>query len=249
MNSQLNMYFSSKRALANGISLSGSPLYSSLFPFIALKLLNIYGWRGSFIIIAGLNLNIAAFATLVRPIVYQSDDSEIPVTKNVDKIYKPNKKSFLEKYWVCLFLLLCNVFLMFGFASPFVYIVPFANELGFPESDAATLLAFANVGDFIGRPLCGFLMAKIDIIKRKIMLSTVIALSFYSIIQLIPIFSSRWNPLVVYSILLGFWYGVICVLNMTAIPLIMGTKRLNTYFSWFFGCGSVPTFISGYIAG
>ena len=245
------MYFLSKRALANGVSLSGSPLYSTLFPFIALKLLSLYGWRGSFIVIAGLNLHILAFAALIRPIVFQSDlPSDVRVTLDVDKIYKPNKKSFLRKYWVCLLLLICNVILMFGFASPFVYIVPYAGELGFPQSDAAGLLACTCVGDFVGRPLCGVLMARVDIVKRKIMLSTVFALSMYTLIQLIPIFTTRWLPLVVYSVLLGFWYGVIVVLNMTAIPLIMGTdKRLNTYFAWIFCCGTVPSFVSGYVVG
>ena len=220
-----------------------------MFPFIALKLLSIYGWRGSFIVFAGLHLNILAFAALIRPIVFQSDRPEVQVTLDVDKIYKRNKKSFLRKYWVCLLLLMCNVILMFGFASPLVYIVPYAGELGFPQSDAAGLLACTCVGDFVGRPLCGVLTAKVDVLRKKILLSTVFALLMFTVIQLIPIFTTRWVPLVAYSVLLGFWYGVIVVLNMTAIPLIMGTERLNTYFAWFFCCGTVPTFVSGYVVG
>ncbi|CAH1271591.1 SLC16A12 [Branchiostoma lanceolatum] len=66
--SMVGKYFDKKRALANGIAFSGVSVGNIVFPPVFTYLIEEYGWRGSFLIAAGVMLNITAFAALLRPI-------------------------------------------------------------------------------------------------------------------------------------------------------------------------------------
>ncbi|XP_035683158.1 monocarboxylate transporter 13-like isoform X2 [Branchiostoma floridae] len=66
--SLVGKYFDKKRAIANGIAFSGVGVGNIVFPLIFTYLIEEYGWRGSFLIAAGVMLNITAFAALLRPI-------------------------------------------------------------------------------------------------------------------------------------------------------------------------------------
>ncbi|XP_078685232.1 monocarboxylate transporter 13-like isoform X1 [Branchiostoma floridae x Branchiostoma belcheri] len=66
--SMVGKYFDKKRAIANGIAFSGASVGNIVFPLVFTYLIEEYGWRGSFLIAAGVMLNITAFAALLRPI-------------------------------------------------------------------------------------------------------------------------------------------------------------------------------------
>ncbi len=56
---------------------------------------------------------------------------------------------------------MANLILTLGFASPFVYLVPYVTtELGCSPIQAASLLSVAAVGDCVSRPLCGALLSR-----------------------------------------------------------------------------------------
>ncbi|KAI8518480.1 hypothetical protein Bbelb_044970 [Branchiostoma belcheri] len=66
--SLVGKYFDKRRAIANGIAFSGVGVGNVVFPLLFTYLIEEYGWRGSFLIAAGVMLNITAFAALLRPI-------------------------------------------------------------------------------------------------------------------------------------------------------------------------------------
>ncbi|UYV83097.1 hypothetical protein LAZ67_22002212 [Cordylochernes scorpioides] len=61
-------YFSTKRALATGIAVCGSGVGAFVFAPACQMLLQVFDWKGSLIILAGLNLNCAVFGALMRPL-------------------------------------------------------------------------------------------------------------------------------------------------------------------------------------
>lgn len=75
---QVNLYFSRWRGVANGIVTCGTAFGAALMPLVFQRFSQILGWRGTFFIIAGLELNICVFAALIRPI---SNVSESKLTK------------------------------------------------------------------------------------------------------------------------------------------------------------------------
>lgn len=63
-------YFESKRSLATGIAVCGSGVGTFAFAPLATILLQIYGWKGANLILAGMILNCVIFGALMRPLEY-----------------------------------------------------------------------------------------------------------------------------------------------------------------------------------
>ncbi|XP_078572993.1 monocarboxylate transporter 13-like [Branchiostoma floridae x Branchiostoma japonicum] len=68
----LGRYFDKRRALVNGIALSGSGATFALAPVCQL-LEQTYGWRGALLLLGGLTLNLCVSGALLRPIVLAAD--------------------------------------------------------------------------------------------------------------------------------------------------------------------------------
>lgn len=76
----VNFYFHKKRALATGIAVCGAGVGTFVFAPLGEALLEMYGWKGSTWILAGLMLNCVMFSTLYRPMDsghLSTDESEI----------------------------------------------------------------------------------------------------------------------------------------------------------------------------
>ncbi|XP_047104066.1 monocarboxylate transporter 13-like isoform X2 [Schistocerca piceifrons] len=64
----VGFYFERWRALATGIAVCGSGIGTMLIAPLSSTLINTFGWRGTFLIQAGLVLNCAIFGALFRPL-------------------------------------------------------------------------------------------------------------------------------------------------------------------------------------
>ncbi|PSN31947.1 hypothetical protein C0J52_21417 [Blattella germanica] len=64
----VGFYFEKWRALATGIAVCGSGIGTFLMAPLVTALIQTFGWRGAFLIQAGLVLNCAVFGTLFRPL-------------------------------------------------------------------------------------------------------------------------------------------------------------------------------------
>lgn len=60
------LYYNKYRSIATGISTSGSGLGSAIMPVLVGFLIDVYSWKGSIIFVAGLNLHLFIFASLLR---------------------------------------------------------------------------------------------------------------------------------------------------------------------------------------
>jgi MFS family permease len=60
------LYYDKHRSLATGVATAGSGLGGIVFPNFVQYLIDEYGWRGSFLILAGINLNTFVFSALIR---------------------------------------------------------------------------------------------------------------------------------------------------------------------------------------
>jgi len=63
----VSYYFNARRALATGIAVCGSSIGAFVLAPLMSLLLNLYGWRGANLIIAGVILNGLVCAALYRP--------------------------------------------------------------------------------------------------------------------------------------------------------------------------------------
>ncbi|KAJ8316159.1 hypothetical protein KUTeg_006173 [Tegillarca granosa] len=64
-----SLYFTKKRALANGIAMSGGGMGIFVYGYLCNFLLSIYNWQNTLLILSGLLLNCIVFGALFRPLV------------------------------------------------------------------------------------------------------------------------------------------------------------------------------------
>ncbi|XP_052104720.1 monocarboxylate transporter 12-like isoform X1 [Mytilus californianus] len=72
----VGIYFEKKKSFAMGISVCGTGVGTFIFAPIVEGLLNEYGWKGSTLILGGIVLNLAVFASLLRPHVNHFDNDK-----------------------------------------------------------------------------------------------------------------------------------------------------------------------------
>uniref|UniRef100_A0A183A1L2 MFS domain-containing protein n=1 Tax=Echinostoma caproni TaxID=27848 RepID=A0A183A1L2_9TREM len=69
----VSVYFDDKRATATGLSIAGTGVGALVFAPAVEAFLNIYTWRGTFMLMAGALLNIAVCGALMRPVETRSE--------------------------------------------------------------------------------------------------------------------------------------------------------------------------------
>ncbi|CAH1271589.1 SLC16A4 [Branchiostoma lanceolatum] len=92
--SLVGKYFDKKRAIANGIAFAGVGVGNIAFPPLFTYLIEEYGWRGSFLIAAGVMLNITAFAALLRPIHLPESESLPPPPTKAEEFHAYINEAF-----------------------------------------------------------------------------------------------------------------------------------------------------------
>lgn len=76
-------YFETKRSLATGIAVCGSGFGTFTFAPLASFLLDIFSWKDSLLIFAGLILNCAIFGALMRPLTYPKEKKVKPLMQRM----------------------------------------------------------------------------------------------------------------------------------------------------------------------
>ncbi|KAL5004575.1 hypothetical protein ScPMuIL_018031 [Solemya velum] len=73
----IGKYFKKKRGCANGIAMSGSSLGSLVFPIIIRYIIDEYGLQGSFILLAGVLLQVCIAGSFIRPTEFYTKSSKV----------------------------------------------------------------------------------------------------------------------------------------------------------------------------
>ncbi|OWF47175.1 monocarboxylate transporter 13-like isoform X1 [Mizuhopecten yessoensis] len=95
-------YFTKRRNIAMGVAGAGSGIGSFAFPPIINYLTEKYSWRGMFMILSGISLNMCMLALLYRPVTSPNNnsvevsDQEQPITEKKETERKKNVWTFLK---------------------------------------------------------------------------------------------------------------------------------------------------------
>ncbi|KAL8584946.1 hypothetical protein ACOMHN_043582 [Nucella lapillus] len=81
------LYYERHQSLSTGIATSGSGLGGAIMPVVIGKLIEYYGWKGSLIFMAGLELHLFIFSALLRPPPAPKKSTDPPLLElnSVDK--------------------------------------------------------------------------------------------------------------------------------------------------------------------
>ncbi|XP_028601459.2 monocarboxylate transporter 2 [Podarcis muralis] len=237
----IGKYFYKKRPIANGLAMAGSPVFLSTLAPLNQFLFNVFGWKGSFLILGGLLLNCCVAGSLMRPV---GPTPAPAVKKDVEKgkgdsaLHKNDKKSVwqtintyldlsLFKHRGFLIYLSGNVIMFLGFFAPIVFLAPYAKHKGIDEYSAAFLLSILAFVDMFARPSMG-LLANSKYIRPKIQYFFSFAVLYNGICHIMCPLAEDYTGLVVYAVLFGLAFGMVSSVLFETLMDLVGASRFSS---------------------
>ncbi|XP_063783441.1 monocarboxylate transporter 2 [Pseudophryne corroboree] len=234
----IGKYFFKKRPIANGLAMAGSPVFLSTLAPLNQFLFNIFGWRGSFLVLGGLLLNCCVAGCLMRPI------GPRPVNKDVEKVQQKADQNQNTKLTVCqhinkyldlslfkhrgfLIYLSGNVIMFIGFFAPIVFLAPYAKHMGIDQYSSAFLLSILAFVDMFARPTMG-IVANSKYIRPKIQYFFCFAIMYNGICHVLCPLANDYTGLVVYSVFFGFAFGMVSSVLFETLMDIVGAARFSS---------------------
>ncbi|XP_015979821.1 monocarboxylate transporter 1 [Rousettus aegyptiacus] len=90
----IGKYFYKRRPLANGLAMAGSPVFLSTLAPLNQVFFDMFGWRGSFLILGGFLLNCCVAGSLMRPIGPKPTSAEkYKAKETIEEAGKSNEKN------------------------------------------------------------------------------------------------------------------------------------------------------------
>ncbi|XP_039971431.1 monocarboxylate transporter 2-like isoform X2 [Xiphias gladius] len=235
----ISKYFLSKRPLANGLAMAGSPVFLCFLAPLNQYLLDKFGWRGSLLILGGLMLNCCVAGALMRPVTPPCKQSSCVPQKMVEE--QPNKrdtklqgscmtnaKKFLDlslfKDRGFVIYLIGNMMFIFGAYAPIMFLPAYAITQGVDEYSAAYLLSIMGFVDMFVRPGTGLVVSS-KWIRPRIQYFFSFAMVFNGTCHLLcPLLKSH-VLLVAYAVFFGIGFGMVFALIFECLMDLMGNQR------------------------
>eukprot|EP00058_Branchiostoma_floridae_P015232 XP_002600720.1 hypothetical protein BRAFLDRAFT_123499 [Branchiostoma floridae] len=249
----LGRYFDKRRALVNGIALSGSGATFALAPVCQL-LEQTYGWRGALLLLGGVTLNLCVSGALLRPIVLAADVvSRDPSPRTPIEPESISHLTHRKHFDVTLlkkrrFLLFASADLLssFSYLIPYVHVVPCARYRGIDETKAPFLLSVAGITEVLARVFSGW-FSDLKIISKLHVYMMFIALNALACF-LFPLATS-YPALLAYSVAMGTCTGGFRALIMPLVADTVGVVRMPNAFGLTLVCEGVGILLGPPVAG
>ena len=239
----IQRWFLKGRGLTLGIVSSGVGLGAFIFAPIASYLIDVYGWRTSYLIIGVFTFtvtNLSASVLVISPgkkglkPYGKNDLASSPTDELADTIRLDEIKSKLitdEKWtpsellrtWTFYGICFIDLFSVLPLYMIAVHVVPYATDIGISRVLAASALGLIGCSNIAGRIVIGGATEKIDF-------KTALAISCFlcSASVLFLIGARSIEMLYVFAIVYGFFYGGKVTLIPGLIGFFYGTESLAT---------------------
>ncbi|KAA8904429.1 hypothetical protein TRICI_005479 [Trichomonascus ciferrii] len=212
-------WFKRRRALAVGITASGSSLGGVIWPIAVERLIDQVGFGWTNRIIGFIYIPILTFSCIAIKARLPRDSSEK---------YMPNWS--VLKDWRFAAMCVANAIGMLGLFPPLFYVSTFAERLGARPSIANYILAILNAASLVGRILPPYIADKtgrLNALFPCVLVTGVFLFTF-------------WYPcnsealLVVFAVLWGMASGTFIALFPSSLGQLFGVKDLKSRLSIFF---------------
>ena len=227
-------YFSTKRALATGITAAGGSIGSVIYPIIFNRLQPTigFGWATRIIAFIGLfTLSISAAVLRIR----------IPPPGKARAIFDVAAWKYppFVVFSIGLFLAFIGLYI------PFFYIIVYAESLAVDEDLSFYLLSVLNAASVFGRIIPGLLADKLgslEVLTGAALAAAIIAYTWMAVKNL--------AGLIVFCIFYGFFSGAVVSLPSTVIAKLVPEMRLvGTWMGMSFSFAGLGFLIGNPIAG
>uniref|UniRef100_A0A8B9M1M3 Solute carrier family 16 member 1 n=1 Tax=Astyanax mexicanus TaxID=7994 RepID=A0A8B9M1M3_ASTMX len=222
----IGKYFLVKRPIANGLAMAGSPVFLSTLAPLNQFLFDTFGWQGSFFILGAIVLNCCVAGALMRPINVKAKPQQPKRGGCAARVNQFIDLS-LFKHRGYLIYLVANVGMFFGFFAPVVFLAPYAKHQGIDEYSAAFLLSIFALVDMVARPGTG-LVANTKWIRPRIQYFFSFSVMYNGVCHLMLPMLPGYTGLVVYAVVFGLAFGMVCALLFEVLMDLVGAQRFSS---------------------
>nr|XP_046224630.1 monocarboxylate transporter 12-B-like isoform X2 [Oncorhynchus gorbuscha] len=271
-------YFCERKALAYGIAMSGSGIGTFILAPAVQIIIEHYSWRGALLILGGVVANLCVCGALLRPITLkEEEDAHGPVLLDTECGYgvKAPVDSMLEESLAInnnnnnshrcfcfqsmqeycfllmpdfLMLAVSFLFLASGCSLPFVYLVPYALDVGVSHHQAAFLMSILGFIDIVGNITFGWLVDR-RCLKKYRNVCYMIAVGMEGVCCLFIPLLRTFALLVPFSVFYGYFDGAYVALIPVVTSDIVGTHNLSSALGIVYFLHAIPYLLSPPIGG
>ncbi|XP_070961770.1 monocarboxylate transporter 12-B-like [Oncorhynchus clarkii lewisi] len=269
-------YFCERKALAYGIAMSGSGIGTFILAPAVQILIEHYSWRGALLILGGVVANLCVCGALLRPITLKEEEEahgpvpldtecgygvKAPVVSMLEESLAINNNNShrcfcfqsMQEYCFLLmpdFLMLAVSFLFLasGCSLPFVYLVPYALDVGVTHHQAAFLMSILGIIDIVGNITFGWLVDR-RCLKKYRNVCYMIAVGMEGVCCLFIPLLRTFALLVPFSVFYGYFDGAYVALIPVVTSDIVGTHNLSSALGIVYFLHAIPYLLSPPIGG
>ncbi len=249
----LSQYFDKYYDVAVTGHSSGLSLGITVMPLVTEMLLDIYGWRGTVLLLSGISAHGIACGALFKPITLYAPLSTSVETNAEDSRQKLTDylKNYLDTriFNNLTFLTCLSLFAGIGFYNTgwVIYVVPHVIEVGFAPYDAslvATIGGFANFIARVSHPLTDMMFSP----KVQLYISTFIMASSFAFDVLASSYVS-YVGLVACSVGFGTGNGIMVTAVYPILNAAIDDDQMINAVGWMYGIYGLASILSGFSCG
>ncbi|XP_072051497.1 monocarboxylate transporter 13-like [Amphiura filiformis] len=259
--SQMVIYFEEYYDIANAFGQAGMAVGIIVMPPLMQLFLDIYGWRGTILLLAGINLHFTVSGALLRP-VSTVNDTHIGKIHNNDYIPLVQRKSNIDSYLANVvyyldltlftdasFLSMLTLYTANGYCLTgwLVYLVPHSIDLGFEPYHASFIATAGGIGNLIASIVYPFMTKTLSPSLLLYIGSLMITLSL-AMDPVVSLFHS-YIGLALMSIVFGFWRAIAMMSVMKVIKNVIEEEKITNAVLWINVGYSVGSILSGFFSG
>jgi MFS family permease len=210
MVAQVSAWFDRYRAAALGLASAGIGLGTLVGPPATARMIEAYGWRPTFRILAVAGAGALALATAMASRAPGSAGAVVPSLR--ETFARPAFRRFY----------LSGLLMGLSLFVPFVFLVPYAKDHGIEASTAATLVSLLGLGSLSGRLVLSAVAGRLGL-NRLYRLCYFVMGSCFSIWL---VAGSSFVLLAVFALVLGLSYGGYVALSPAICAHLFGLAGL-----------------------
>ncbi|KAM3621616.1 uncharacterized protein V6R79_013631 [Siganus canaliculatus] len=224
----IGKYFFTKRPIANGLAMAGSPVFLSTLAPINTWLFEKYGVKGSFLILGGLLFNCCVAGSLMRPIGPKPKPVEKSTERRtVGQIINSFIDLSLFKHRGFLLYIMGNIIMFFGLFAPLVFLSSYAKSKDIPKEKAAFLLSVLAFVDMVARPAMG-MVANMKWVRPRIQYFFAISVLYNGLCHVFGPLTVDYKGFVIYALFFGMAFGWLSSVLFETLMDLVGPQRFSS---------------------
>jgi MFS family permease len=217
-------WFAQRRNTAMGVAVSGIGCGTLLFAPLAAWLIQRYGWRETYAIIA-----VCASLSLAMCGLLAKSPPNPTGTGRLDLWRAARTPNFSRLYT-------SSVLISVSIYTPFVYLPDFAQSLGIRDVQAASLVGFIGAASIAGRLALGTMADRTGIIPLYKISTIILGLSY-----MLWIVSHSYGVLLMFALVMGAAYGGLVALSPAVVAELFGVEGLGSMLGALFTSSAISS--------